>query len=148
MFSIVSLRRNAAASLCFVLAFSTFTFSQTLKILHTFKQTDGEIPYSGLVHGSDGYLYGTTFAGGTAGCGTVFKISEAGKFTSIYSFAGGNDGCNPQDSVIRDASGNLYGTTGVRRCFERGNRFQNRQIRPGIRTLRISGRKRRGISHQ
>lgn len=111
MFSIVLLRRNAAASFCFLLAISTFSFSQTLKVLHTFKQTDGEFPYSGLVHGSDGDLYGTTFAGGTVGCGTVFKISTSGKFTSIYSFAGGNDGCNPQDSVIRDASGNLYGTT-------------------------------------
>jgi uncharacterized repeat protein (TIGR03803 family) len=111
MFSIVLLRRNAVASLYFVLAFSTFSFSQTEKVLHTFTVTDGAFPYSGLVRGTDGYLYGTTFAGGTVECGTVFKISTSGKFKSIYSFAGGNDGCNPQASVIRDSSGNLYGTT-------------------------------------
>ena len=111
MFSIVLQRGGAVSTLYFVLAFSTFGFSQTLKVLHTFKLTDGEFPYSGLVHGSDGYLYGTTFAGGTVGCGTAFKISTSGKFKSIYSFGGGNDGCNPQASAIRDASGNLYGTT-------------------------------------
>ncbi|MFZ0731195.1 MAG: choice-of-anchor tandem repeat GloVer-containing protein [Candidatus Sulfotelmatobacter sp.] len=111
MLSIALLRRNAAASLYFVLAFSIFSFSQTVKVLHTFNLTDGEFPYSGLARGSDGYLYGTTFAGGTVGCGTVFKISTSGNFKSIYSFAGGTDGCNPQASVIRDSAGNLYGTT-------------------------------------
>jgi uncharacterized repeat protein (TIGR03803 family) len=112
MFSIALLRRTAAASLYFVLAFCTFTFSQTLTVLHTFHGSDGETPASGLIHGSDGYLYGTTDFGGNRGCGTVFKISQSGKFKSIYSFAGGNDGCNPASSVIRDAAGNIYGTTG------------------------------------
>lgn len=111
MFSIVSLRRSAAASLYFVLAFCSFTFSQTLTVLHTFHGPDGETPLGGLIHGSDGYLYGTTDFGGKLGCGTVFKISLSGKFKSIYSFAGGNDGCEPARSVIRDTAGNIYGTT-------------------------------------
>jgi len=34
---------------------------------------DGANPYGALVQGSDGYLYGTTSAGGTAGYGTIFK---------------------------------------------------------------------------
>lgn len=111
MFSSVLLRRTAAASLYFVLAFCSFAFSQTLTVLHTFHGPDGETPLGGLIHGSDGYLYGTTDFGGSRGCGTVFRISLSGKFKSIYSFAGGNDGCDAGRSVIRDAAGNIYGTT-------------------------------------
>lgn len=109
MSSISLVPRSAAAGLCIVLAFSTFAFSQTLTVLHTFQGTDGDLP-TGLVHGSDGNLYGTTIVGGKVACGTVFKITESGKFTSLYSFLGGSDGCEPT-GVIRDAAGNLYGTT-------------------------------------
>jgi len=52
---------------------------------------DGGSP-NGLVQGSDGYFYGTTFTGGTSGNGGVFKISASGAFTSLYSFTGGADG--------------------------------------------------------
>jgi uncharacterized repeat protein (TIGR03803 family) len=102
-----------AVALVFFLtfAFSDTALSQTLTVLHTFNLTDGEFPYSGLIHGSDGSLYGTTFGGGSAGCGTVFKIAPSGKFTSVYSFKGFSDGCNPVATVIRDSSGNVYGTT-------------------------------------
>lgn len=110
--SIAFFRRSLTACL-FVLAFCAFTFGQTLTVLHTFIGSDGETPFGGLIHGSDGYLYGTTLFGGTHGCGTVFKINQSGKFKSIYSFAGGNDGCNPAGSVIRDAGGNVYGVTGA-----------------------------------
>ncbi|HUA14889.1 MAG TPA: choice-of-anchor tandem repeat GloVer-containing protein [Verrucomicrobiae bacterium] len=45
-------------------------------VLHSFagEPTDGAIPYAGLTLGSDGNLYGTTYNGGTANAGTVFKI--------------------------------------------------------------------------
>jgi uncharacterized repeat protein (TIGR03803 family) len=65
-----------------------------------------------LVRDSKGNLYGTTYAGGASGVGTVFKLDKAGKETVLYSFSGtGSDGANPSAGVIRDASGNLYGTT-------------------------------------
>jgi uncharacterized repeat protein (TIGR03803 family) len=111
MFSTASFRRPAAVSLYFVLAFCTFTFSQTLTVLHTFNSRDGQFPDGGLVHGSDGNLYGTTSSGGAHGNGTVFKITPSGKFISIYNFAGGGDGAYPMSSVIRDSAGNIYGTT-------------------------------------
>ena len=49
--------------------------------LHSFTGADGANPLAGLVEGSDGSFYGTTFAGGSSescegGCGTVFKISN------------------------------------------------------------------------
>ncbi len=46
-------------------------------ILHAFAgaPTDGAIPFVGLTLGSDGNLYGTTYYGGAANAGTVFKIA-------------------------------------------------------------------------
>jgi uncharacterized repeat protein (TIGR03803 family) len=45
------------------------------KVLHTFTASpDGQYPYSGLLHLGN-YLYGTTYYGGTYGCGTVYKIT-------------------------------------------------------------------------
>ena len=66
---------------------------------------------AGLLQDASGNLYGTTFAGGTNGYGTVFKVTPAGVETVLYSFSGGTDGQYPQAGLIQDASGNLYGTT-------------------------------------
>lgn len=81
------------------------------RVLHTFTGTDGAEPEAGLIMDASGNLYGTT-AGGT---GAVFKLSPNGSGgygeSVLYSFAGGSDGQVPQDDVILDSSGNLYGTT-------------------------------------
>jgi uncharacterized repeat protein (TIGR03803 family) len=84
------------------------------KVLYSFggSVTDGQSPYAGLVRDASGNLYGTTYNGGTFGVGTVFKVSETGKETVLHSFAGGpHDGKNPYGGLLRDAAGNLYGTT-------------------------------------
>lgn len=113
MSSIAFLRRSAAASLFCMLAFCTFTFSQTFTVLHTFQCTDGGAPLSGLVRGKDGILYGTAsvLGGAPVGEGTVYRITTSGNFKVLHNFAGGNDGSFPASSVIQDAAGNLYGTT-------------------------------------
>ena len=73
--------------------------------------TDGEQPFSQLILGSDGNLYGTG-GGGASNGGIVYKMTTAGAETVLYSFkAATTDGEGPQAGVIRDASGNLYGTT-------------------------------------
>jgi uncharacterized repeat protein (TIGR03803 family) len=85
-------------------------------VLHSFTGApDGADLVSGLTGDSTGHFYGTTrFGGGTgcsgSGCGVVFKVTKAGKETVLYTFTGGDDGDYP-DSLIRDATGNLYGTT-------------------------------------
>jgi uncharacterized repeat protein (TIGR03803 family) len=121
MLSFISLRRTAAASLLFFAACTSSAFSQTFTVLHTFHLTDGELPFSGLIHGSDGNLYGTT-AGGEhrAVGGEVFKITTSGKFSIMHAFSGSNDGAFPQASVIRDSGGNLYGTTTYGGSFNAG----------------------------
>ncbi|MGD0058073.1 MAG: choice-of-anchor tandem repeat GloVer-containing protein [Verrucomicrobiia bacterium] len=51
--------------------------AQTETVLYSFGSSpnDGNDPHAGLVQGSDGDFYGTTWAGGTHGQGTVFKLS-------------------------------------------------------------------------
>ena len=45
--------------------------------------------------------------------GTVFKLDTTGKETVLYRFTEGTDGALPEAGVIRDAAGNLYGTTAI-----------------------------------
>jgi uncharacterized repeat protein (TIGR03803 family) len=108
---------------------------------------DGGVPYASMVYaegtasGSSvvprSALYGTTYAGGTGectienevvGCGTVFLVTEAEE-TVLYSFQGQTDGAFPIGGLVRDNSGNLYGTTATGGAYGYGTVF------------RISGRK-------
>jgi uncharacterized repeat protein (TIGR03803 family) len=86
--------------------------------LYNFKGApDGWWPVQ-AVRDPEGNLYGTTQYGGTgtcnngpfAGCGTVFKVTATGEEKVLHSFKGIADGSWP-GGLIRDASGNLYGTT-------------------------------------
>jgi uncharacterized repeat protein (TIGR03803 family) len=78
---------------------------------------DGYAPES-LIRDEAGNLYGTAGAGGNltgvcapSGCGVVFKLDPSGNQTVLYAFTGGADGRAPNDGLVRDAGGNLYGTT-------------------------------------
>jgi uncharacterized repeat protein (TIGR03803 family) len=52
--------------------------AQTETVLYTFSGgLDGATPYSTLTPDSAGNLYGTTFAGGTSGVGTVYELSPS-----------------------------------------------------------------------
>ena len=74
---------------------------------------DGGGPSGGLIRDAAGNLYGTAVYGGTYGSGAVFKVDPAGNETVLDSFTGGTDGGYPSTGLIRDAAGNLYGTTSV-----------------------------------
>ena len=91
-------------------------------ILHTFTGgADGGTPMASLIRDKAGNLYGTTIGDGDtsnslctndfSGCGTLFKLSPAGKETVLHTFSAGTDGRNPQGGLIADSAGNLYGTT-------------------------------------
>jgi uncharacterized repeat protein (TIGR03803 family) len=86
------------------------------KVIHNFGSgTDGQDPQSSLIFDGAGNLYGTTYAGGSYGLGTVFRTSPNGSggwTTSVlHSFRGAPDGANPYGSLVIDSAGNLYGTT-------------------------------------
>jgi uncharacterized repeat protein (TIGR03803 family) len=72
--------------------------------------SDGAAPWAGLLLGNDGSFYGTTNGGGTAGYGTVFKITPSGT-ENVLDFFTGTDGEGPWSSVLQGSDGNLYGTT-------------------------------------
>ena len=84
--------------------------SGNLTVLYTFG-ADAARPRGNLVRDAKGNFYGTTQIGGAYNYGTVFKVDASGKETIIHSFSGGSDGGYPYGGVIRDAKGNLYGTT-------------------------------------
>jgi uncharacterized repeat protein (TIGR03803 family) len=75
----------------------------------------GAAPTGGVTRDPAGNLYGTTSLGGGAvfeeGAGVVFELSAAGDYSVLYAFTGGADGGAPLGGVIRDSTGNLYGTT-------------------------------------
>jgi uncharacterized repeat protein (TIGR03803 family) len=86
--------------------------SWTETVLYTFSGgLDGANPYAGVMQDEAGNLYGTTTRGGASGYGTVFEVDTTGKETVLYSFSGTPDGAYPYASMVRDTSGNLYGTT-------------------------------------
>src|SRR5207245_5599850 len=74
-------------------------------------------PISSLTMDSAGNFYGTTYQGGSANFGTVYKLklgkSDKYTYSVLYSFKGGNtDGEYPwYAGVALDAKNNLYGTT-------------------------------------
>lgn len=71
---------------------------------------DGRFPVGGVDNDQAGNIYGTTFFGGTAGVGNVWKLAPDGTFTTLYSFTGGADGAYPEGDVLRVGT-YLYGTT-------------------------------------
>ncbi|MGH8276627.1 MAG: choice-of-anchor tandem repeat GloVer-containing protein, partial [Steroidobacteraceae bacterium] len=84
---------------------------------------DGYNPFTGLLAGRDGALYGTTSLGGVSGDnGTVFEVKPpaiaggAWRYKILYSFSGmevepAPAGALPEGALIADAQGALYGPT-------------------------------------
>ncbi len=101
-----SVTGTAGSGVVFELNIKTKTYT----VLHTFMGSDGADPTGALVTDGRGNFFGTTFAGGANGYGTVFEINSAGTFTTLYSFINGTDGAYPYGGVTLDSSGNLYGT--------------------------------------
>src|SRR5207245_897441 len=75
--------------------------------------SDGQNPSAGLLEGSDGTLYGTTYNGGSNGVGTVFKLNKDGRaYTAVLSFGGlGSDGANSSAGLVEGRDWARYGTT-------------------------------------
>lgn len=101
--------------------------SATLTVLHSFTEdgVNGYFPSAPLIQGSDGNFYGTTYAGGSTGAGTIFKFTAAGTLTTLYTFA--SDGA-PVAGLVQGSDGNFYGTASGQGGTGHGNVFK---ITPG-----------------
>jgi len=98
--------------------------AQTFTVLHSFTGPEGTNPYSGLIMDHAGRLYGTAYAGGAHGFGTVYRIARAGSgwiATGLYSFQGGMDGAYPAASVTfgPEYSSSRLGNGSCREQFSR-----------------------------
>jgi uncharacterized repeat protein (TIGR03803 family) len=90
-------------------------------ILHSFTGgNDGANPYSALLLGAGGVLYGVTPAGGGTGCqgqgcGILYQLippAQPGgswKETILHAFTGASDGLDPTFTPAMDSKGVLYG---------------------------------------
>ncbi len=69
---------------------------------------------SGLIVGSDGYMYGVTSAGGSANYGAIYRVNPStGDLAVISSFCSGPT-CviyDPQPVLAQDTNGTFYGNT-------------------------------------
>lgn len=94
----------------------TATGTGTESILYSFCAqsgcTDGSTPFGGMARDNGGNLYGATDLGGTYDDGVVFKLTTGGIERVLHNFKSSpTDGAYPESNLIRDSSGNLYGTT-------------------------------------
>ena len=86
--------------------------SWTFNFVYSFNGTDGRQPVGGVTFDSAGNLYGTTRFG--LGNGSVFQLTPSGQswtLHTLYAFSGYSDGGWPEEGVIIDAAGNIFGTT-------------------------------------
>lgn len=81
----------------------------TATVLHAFSGPDGATPLAGVIEGSDGTLYGTTYKGGANGTGTIYRIAPDGSFSLLHSF-GDVGGGYPRHELVEASDGNLYGS--------------------------------------
>ena len=102
---------------------------------------DGNICYATLVPDTNGWLYGTTFSGGTYTNGTIFAIR-----TNAFGYAGTNtygyvklasfniatNGALPYAGVTLGSDGNFYGTTYTGGTFTNGVIFMAHKDGSGL----------------
>jgi uncharacterized repeat protein (TIGR03803 family) len=81
-----------------------------LTTIASFTSANGADPL-GVTSDAAGDLFGTIYVGANND-GTVFEIAKStGELTTLATFTGAN-GANPLGTVISDAAGDLFGTTG------------------------------------
>lgn len=72
-------------------------------------------PFGSLTLDAQGNLYGAGPGGKPScnndPCGMVYKLDPSGNLTDLHDFAHGKNGNFPNAGLIRDSSGNLFGTT-------------------------------------
>jgi uncharacterized repeat protein (TIGR03803 family) len=82
------------------------------QVLHVLTTSEGEQPYAGVIHGSDGTLYGTTFIGGANHLGSIFRMASDGTGFSVLKSFTINDGLTYINGLTLDSSATkLFGTT-------------------------------------
>jgi uncharacterized repeat protein (TIGR03803 family) len=93
----------------FKLSFANGAWTEST--LYSFSNKTGARPFAGVIY-REGALYGTTFAGGARGLGTIFKLRRSAStwsYQTLHNFSG-QEGSQPVARVFF-SKGILYGTT-------------------------------------
>jgi uncharacterized repeat protein (TIGR03803 family) len=98
-------------------------------------------PEGTLLLGSDGFLYGTTYSGGEANLGSIFKISTGGAFFSVIASMedGPSAGAEPRSGLTEAPNGQLLGTTRIGGGADQGVIYRLNRNGSGLETLRHLG---------
>jgi uncharacterized repeat protein (TIGR03803 family) len=108
------------------------------KMVYKFNGSDGCAPFGDLIVDSSGNIYGTTSFGGLHNHGTVFQLTpQAGggwRQAILHSFdpENGVDGDYPRGTLVRSASGALYGTTAYGGHYASGTAFEMKPAGGGL----------------
>lgn len=102
--------------------------AQTFTTVYNFQGNPSAAPAAALVQATNGNFYGST----SDVCGTIFEMTPAGKFTTLYSFpitvyydgVQGPDGCSSIAPLVQGANGNFYGTTSSGGTYNHGTVFE------------------------
>jgi uncharacterized repeat protein (TIGR03803 family) len=93
-----------------LVAFEARGDAVTFSTFFEFGGTNGAYPNAGLVQGTDGSFYGTTYLGGTNdNHGTVFRITTNATLASLVSFSYTN-GSGLGTTLVQGRDGYFYGT--------------------------------------
>jgi uncharacterized repeat protein (TIGR03803 family) len=90
------------------------TSAGVFTVLHNFDGVNralGNDPVTGLVQGSDGFLYGVTSGGGAHLDGTIFKIKTDGTGFAVVHDFDGSHGSAPNSQPLLHTNGKIYGQT-------------------------------------
>ena len=91
-------------------------------VLHSFPAGGPLVSPNPLLAAGDGYLYGTTRLGGANGQGSIYRISTAGAYQLLHSFA--SDKGRPVGALAQGPDGWVYGVTEDSGTFEGGHLFR------------------------
>jgi uncharacterized repeat protein (TIGR03803 family) len=91
------------------------TASGTFTLLHSFSTstTDGNSPFSSLMQGSDGNLYGMTQQGGASSTGTIFKETISPTAAAQVTLSAPASVTHSTSFTLSYAVSNAYNTSGV-----------------------------------
>jgi uncharacterized repeat protein (TIGR03803 family) len=111
---------------------TVFVLAPGFSTLHRFIGTDGANPFSTLVEGASGVMYGTTRSGGLSSKGTIFSVNMSnGNLTNLFSF-NGNTGSGPAAGLTGGTNGNFFGVCSGGGRNGVGNYFQLSGFSPFI----------------
>jgi uncharacterized repeat protein (TIGR03803 family) len=90
------------------------TMAGVYTVLHNFdnvNRVNGFTPTTGVVEGSDGFLYGVTSVGGASLGGTIFKVkTDSTGFAIVHNFDTSH-GSGPDSMITLHTSGKIFGLT-------------------------------------